>query len=665
MSGKKRILCAYIMFEVKGVAKVNLAVQPTEFDVHLYHEGNLFRSYSIFGAHQVTVEGIEGVRFCVWAPHAKGVSVVGDFNKWNGFQHSMVKVNEEGIWMTFIPELEQGTIYKYEIITQSNQKKLKADPYAFFSEVRPNTASIVYSLDGYKWNDQYWRRKKKQQNIYERPLCIYELHAGSWRTHEDGSLYTYSELAQELIPYIAEQGFTHIELLPVIEHPLDRSWGYQGTGYYSATSRYGTPKELMNFIDECHKNNIGVLLDWVPGHFCKDEHGLYMFDGEPTYEYKQEPDRENYVWGTANFDLGKPEVQSFLISNALFWLEYFHIDGFRVDAVANMLYWQNSSGKAVNDGAVSFLKKLNEAVFESDETVLMMAEDSTDWPLVTAPTYEGGLGFNYKWNMGWMNDVLTYMEAGVERRPYLHDKMTFSLMYAFNENFILPLSHDEVVHGKKSLLNKMPGDYWRKFAQLRLLYGYFFAHPGKKLLFMGGEFGQFDEWKDLEELDWMLYDFDMHRNLNGYMKDLIKIYKRSKPLYELDHNPDGFEWIDVNNHHQQIFSFIRKSKENQEIFIVVSNFSEHPYHSYKVGVPVETEYIEVINSDDEVYGGSGIVNKKALKSVDESFHGQPFCIEMNIPPFGISILRAKRKRGERKQHVKKEMRSDVIGRRKR
>ena len=665
MSGKKRILCAYIMFEVKGVAKVNLAVQPTEFDVHLYHEGNLFRSYSIFGAHQVTVEGIEGVRFCVWAPHAKGVSVVGDFNKWNGSQHSMVKVNEEGIWMTFIPELEQGTIYKYEIITQSNQKKLKADPYAFFSEVRPNTASIVYSLAGYKWNDQYWRRKKKQQNIYERPLCIYELHAGSWRTHEDGSLYTYSELAQELIPYIAEQGFTHIELLPVIEHPLDRSWGYQGTGYYSATSRYGTPKELMNFIDECHQNNIGVLLDWVPGHFCKDEHGLYMFDGEPTYEYKKESDRENYVWGTANFDLGKPEVQSFLISNALFWLEYFHIDGFRVDAVANMLYWQNSSGKAVNDGAVSFLKKLNEAVFESDETVLMMAEDSTDWPLVTAPTYEGGLGFNYKWNMGWMNDVLTYMEAGVERRPYLHDKMTFSLMYAFNENFILPLSHDEVVHGKKSLLNKMPGDYWRKFAQLRLLYGYFFAHPGKKLLFMGGEFGQFDEWKDLEELDWMLYDFDMHRNLNGYMKDLIKIYKRSKPLYELDHNPDGFEWIDVNNHHQQIFSFIRKSKENQEIFIVVSNFSEHPYHSYKVGVPVETEYIEVINSDDEVYGGSGIVNKKALKSVDESFHGQPFCIEMNIPPFGISILRAKRKRGERKQHVKKEMRSDVIGRRKR
>ncbi|ADF41708.1 1,4-alpha-glucan branching protein GlgB [Priestia megaterium] len=653
------------MFEVKGVAKVNLAVQPTEFDVHLYHEGNLFRSYSIFGAHQVTVEGIEGVRFCVWAPHAKSVSVVGDFNKWNGSQHSMVKVNEEGIWMTFIPELEQGTIYKYEIITQSNQKKLKADPYAFFSEVRPNTASIVYSLAGYKWNDQYWRRKKKQQNIYERPLCIYELHAGSWRTHEDGSLYTYSELAQELIPYIAEQGFTHIELLPVIEHPLDRSWGYQGTGYYSATSRYGTPKELMNFIDECHQNNIGVLLDWVPGHFCKDEHGLYMFDGEPTYEYKKESDRENYVWGTANFDLGKPEVQSFLISNALFWLEYFHIDGFRVDAVANMLYWQNSSGKAVNDGAVSFLKKLNEAVFESDETVLMMAEDSTDWPLVTAPTYEGGLGFNYKWNMGWMNDVLTYMEAGVERRPYLHDKMTFSLMYAFNENFILPLSHDEVVHGKKSLLNKMPGDYWRKFAQLRLLYGYFFAHPGKKLLFMGGEFGQFDEWKDLEELDWMLYDFDMHRNLNGYMKDLIKIYKRSKPLYELDHNPDGFEWIDVNNHHQQIFSFIRKSKENQEIFIVVSNFSEHPYHSYKVGVPVETEYIEVINSDDEVYGGSGIVNKKALKSVDESFHGQPFCIEMNIPPFGISILRAKRKRGERKQHVKKEMRSDVIGRRKR
>ncbi|AQX53397.1 1,4-alpha-glucan branching enzyme [Priestia flexa] len=644
---------------------MNSTVQPTDFDIHLYHEGNLFHSYKLFGAHKLTINSTEGVRFSVWAPNASAVSIVGDFNEWNGLNHRLERLNSEGIWTIFIPYLEENMIYKYEITTRDGTKLLKADPYAFHSEVRPHTASKIYYLEGYKWGDQYWKRKKKQQTIYKKPMCIYELHAGSWKVHEDGELYTYRELAEELIPYVIEQGFTHIELLPLVEHPLDKSWGYQGTGYFSATSRYGSPHDLMYFIDQCHQSSIGVLLDWVPGHFCKDAHGLYMFDGSPTYEYKNELDRENYTWGTANFDLGKPEVQSFLISNALFWLEYFHIDGFRVDAVANMLYWPNSHELVENQYAVQFLRKLNEAVFAYDSTILMMAEDSTDWPLVTAPTYDGGLGFNYKWNMGWMNDVLTYMEADIHQRANLHEKMTFSLMYAFNENFILPFSHDEVVHGKKSLLNKMPGDYWRKFAQLRLLYGYFIAHPGKKLLFMGGEFGQFDEWKDASDLDWQLYDFDMHQSLNSYFKELLKIYKRSKPLYELDHQEEGFSWIDVNNREQKIFSFIRTSTNSQDKLVVVCNFSDVPYHAYKVGVPLNTEYVEVINSDHVDFGGSGVVNPKPLKVIEEGFHGLPFHIEMDVPPFGISIMRTKKKRGERRNNVKKEVRSDVVGRRKR
>ncbi|MBM7704802.1 1,4-alpha-glucan branching enzyme [Bacillus iocasae] len=624
-------------------------IQPTEFDVHLFHEGSLYESYSLFGAHLVEENHVQGVRFCVWAPQAKEVRVVGDFNDWNGSNHRLMKISEQGIWMLFVPSLKQGTIYKYEIHTLDNRSFLKSDPYAFYSEERPNTASVVYNLEGYKWNDQYWKRKKKTKKPYDSPLFIYELHAGTWKKHKDGSLYTYSELADELIPYISEHGFTHIELLPLVEHPFDRSWGYQGTGYYSATSRYGSPKELMDFIDRCHQESIGVILDWVPGHFCKDQHGLYMFDGTPTYEYQNESDRENYVWGTANFDLGKPEVQSYLISNALFWMHYFHIDGFRVDAVANMLYWQNAPDLSENPYSVAFLRKLNEAVFSSDPTVLMIAEDSTDWPLVTAPTIDNGLGFNYKWNMGWMNDVLHYMEASVDERKGLHNRITFSLIYAFNENFILPFSHDEVVHGKRSLLNKMPGDYTDKFAQLRLLYGYLLTHPGKKLLFMGGEFGQFDEWKDLEDLDWVLFDFDMHKKINHYFKELVKLYRRSKPLYELDHQSEGFEWIDANNAEQQIFSFARKGKKADDLFVVVCNFSDVSYEGYKIGVPLLTDYIEVLNSDDAAFGGSGCENKKAVTAVEGSYHEKPFHIEINIPRFGISVLRAKKKRGERKK----------------
>ncbi|TDL76361.1 1,4-alpha-glucan branching enzyme [Peribacillus frigoritolerans] len=642
---------------------MNLAT-PTDFEVHLFHEGNLFKAHELFGAHSSVRNGVCGTVFTVWAPHALEVRVAGDFNHWDGSNHKLERVNDQGIWSAFIQDIKEGDLYKYEIITRKNEKILKSDPFAFYAEVKPNTASIVYDLGDYEWNDQKWQKKKRQKEIYNRPMYIYELNLCSWKKKEDGSLYTYLELADVLIPYVLDHGFTHIELLPIIEHPYDRSWGYQGTGYYAATSRYGTPHELMKFIDLCHQNNLGVIMDWVPGHFCKDAHGLYYFDGEPTFEYERYEDRENEVWGTANFDLGKPEVQSFLISNALFWLEKYHIDGFRVDAVANMLYWQNTEEPHENPFAVNFLRKLNENVFAYDPGVLMIAEDSTDFPLVTSPTSEGGLGFNYKWNMGWMNDILKYMEAPPEQRKHLHHKVSFSLIYAFTENFILPLSHDEVVHGKRSLLNKMPGDYWQKFAQYRLLLGYMMTHPGKKLLFMGGEFAQFDEWKDLEQLDWVLDDFDMHQKSRTYFKELMAVYKRQRPLYEQDHSQEGFEWIDVNNSDQSIFSFIRRGLKPNEQLVVVCNFTPQTYHEYKVGVPADTKYIEIMNSDDTVFGGSGQVNKKDLKAQEGTLHNQPYHISMTIPPYGISILRAVKKREETINHGEKKVRRNVIGRRK-
>ncbi|WP_078544357.1 1,4-alpha-glucan branching enzyme [Litchfieldia alkalitelluris] len=633
---------------------------PTEYEIHLFHEGNLFKGYNLFGAHIQVMNNVKGTRFCVWAPHASEVRVVGDFNEWNGINHSLSRINSEGIWAGFFSDVIEGAIYKYEILTSNGKVLLKSDPYAFYSELRPNTASVVYNLDNYSWNDDKWLKQKKKKNNHTQPFFIYECHLGSWKNKDDGSLLSYIEMADELIPYVKEHGFTHIELLPLIEHPLDLSWGYQGTGYYSATSRFGSPHDLMFLIDQCHQNDIGVLLDWVPGHFCKDSHGLYMFDGEPTYEYKQETDRENYVWGTANFDLGRTEVQSFLISNALFWMEYYHIDGFRVDAVANMLYWPNQQDQLhKNELAVKFLQKLNQTVLTHDSTILMIAEDSTDWPKVTVPVEHGGLGFTYKWNMGWMNDILEYMEATPENRVRLHHKVTFSLLYAFSEKFILPFSHDEVVHGKKSLLDKMPGDYWSKFAQLRLLYGFLLTHPGKKLLFMGGEFGQFSEWKELEQLDWLLEEYEMHQNIRKFFKELMKLYKKHKPLYEEDHHSNGFEWIDADNHEQRIFSFIRKGSKEDDFLVIVCNFSQESYETYNIGVPVLTDYKEVLNSDDIQYGGSGKVNKKQLESIDTPFHGRPFHIKMTIPPFGITVLRPVKKRGERMINGSKKMRSDV------
>ena len=638
---------------------------PTDYQLHLFHEGNLFQSHQLFGAHVFKESEKVYTRFCVWAPNAKEVRLVGNFNSWNGEGYDLHRVNNEGVWIIVMNQDLNGCLYKYEIITAQNERILKADPYAFYSELRPNTASVVYSLKDYDWQDNHWMQRKEKRNFLSEPQVIYEVHFGSWKKHENGDFLTYREMAAELIPYVLEHGFTHIEILPLIEHPFDGSWGYQGTGYFSATSRYGTPKDFMYFVDQCHQNGIGVILDWVPGHFCKDSHGLYRFDGSHIYSYETESDRENQVWGTANFDLGKGEVQSFLISNAFFWIDYFHIDGFRMDAVANIIYWPNSSENLENPFGIDFLKKLNIEVHDYDPTFVMIGEDSTDFPNVTAPVHYGGLGFDYKWNMGWMNDILEYMETPPYSRSGVHSKVTFSLLYAFSENFMLPFSHDEVVHGKKSLLDKMPGDYWEKFAQLRLLLGYMFAHPGKNLLFMGFELGQFSEWKDKEQLDWNLLDYEMHQNVNQYVKQLTKLYKRSKALYELDHMHEGFEWIDCNNSSQSIFSFIRKGKTDNDFLIVICNFTGVHYPEYKIGVPVQVEFREILNSDHTDFGGAGFINKKTFMALEEPFHGKPYSVNVTIPPFGFQIIRPVKKRKERKGNGKEKVRSHAIGRRER
>ncbi|WP_026563213.1 1,4-alpha-glucan branching protein GlgB [Bacillus sp. UNC41MFS5] len=638
---------------------------PTDYQLHLFHEGNFFQSHQLFGAHIFKNSDKIYTRFCVWAPNATEVRLTGDFNNWDGKGYELQRVNDEGVWILILNRDLTGNIYKYEIFSKTGEKLLKSDPFAFYSELRPNTASIVYSLENYKWQDNQWMTRRGKKTLLSEPAVIYEVHLGSWKKKENGEYLTYLELAAELIPYVLEHGFTHIEILPLVEHPLDASWGYQGIGYFSVTSRYGTPDEFREFVDQMHQHGIGVILDWVPGHFCKDAHGLYRFDGTHIYSYSTESDRENAVWGTANFDLGKGEVQSFLISNALFWIDYFHIDGFRMDAVANIIYWPNATNeRRENPFGINFLKKLNTQVHEHDPHFVMIGEDSTEYPNVTTSVSYGGLGFDYKWNMGWMNDMLEYMETPPFFRSHDHSKVTFSFLYAFVENFMLPFSHDEVVHGKKSLLDKMPGNYWEKFAQLRLLLGYMFAHPGKKLLFMGFELGQFAEWKDKEQLDWNLLDYEMHQKLNAYVKFLTKVYKRSKALYELDYLQDGFQWIDADNSEQSIFSFIRKGKKEDENLVVICNFTGVSYPVYTIGVPKSGEYREIFNSDHEEYGGAGLVNKKTIIAAEEPYHGQPHSINIAIPAFGFQIIRPVKKRKERKGNGKEKVRSHVISRRK-
>ncbi|WP_202961241.1 1,4-alpha-glucan branching protein GlgB [Haloplasma contractile] len=613
---------------------------PLDFDRYLFHSGKMKEAYQHFGAHlNYDQDGHNiGASFSVWAPHARKVNVIGDFNGWNGQIHQMKKISDEGIWYIEIKGVSEYDNYKYEIFTAQNKRLEKSDPFAFHAETRPNTASKLYNLDGYDWHDQDWLRQRETINYPNRELLIYEVHFGSFKKKDDGNYYSYGEMADELIPYVKDQGYTHIEILPLIEHPFDGSWGYQGTGYYAATSRYGTPKDLMYFIDRCHQNGLGVILDWVPGHYCKDPHGLYLFDGEPTFEYPFDDVRENKVWGTVNFDLGRNEVRSFLISNAVFWINYFHVDGFRIDAVSNLIYWLGNESKGTNEGAITFIKMLNESVKEYSSNILMIAEDSTAYPNVTKPTSQGGLGFNYKWNMGWMNDVLDYFTEDPLYRKYKHHNLTFGMSYAYNEQFILPFSHDEVVHGKGSLIGKMPGDYWQKFANYRVLMGFLMSHPGKKLIFMGGEFAQMHEWKDHDQLDWNLFDYPTHNSANRFVKDIIGVYRSHKALYELDHSHNGFRWIDANNNEQSIYSFIRFGKNDQDLVIIVMNCTPLVYQDYKIGVPHSGVYSEIINSDKSIYGGSDQYNGGDLLTINEGIHGFDQCLSLTIAPLSISYI---------------------------
>ncbi len=610
------------------------------------------RSYKRLGAHLANENSESGVRFTVWAPNAQNVQVVGDFNEWNGENHNMSKDEQSGEWSLFISGLKQGDIYKYAVERLHGDILLKSDPYGFCQEVRPETASVVYDPFDYEWGDVGYRRGKRQHKLYEGPVNIYEVHFGSWRRHKDDSLMTYRELADELVDYVCEMGYTHVEIMPLVEHPFDGSWGYQATGYFAVTSRYGEPKDFMYFVDQCHQRGIGVLLDWVPAHFCKDMHGLAKFDGTCLYEYFDGRKGENYQWGTLNFDLGRPEVVSYLISSAMYFIEVFHIDGLRVDAVSSMLHldfckfdgnWiANEYGGNENIEAIDFLRQLNETVFKHCPNTFMIAEESTDWPMVSRPTSVGGLGFNYKWNMGWMNDILKYMETETFCRNRNHNLITFSIMYAYNENFILPLSHDEVVHGKKSLVDKMPGDYWQKFANLRTLYGFMMGHPGKKLLFMGGEFAQFIEWKYDDQLDWFITEYDMHKKMHHYTKSLNELYKNEKALWQLDLRPEGFEWIDADNSEQSIASFVRRGKKEEDMLVIVCNFTSEAYTDYKIGVPHLGEYQEIFNSDREEFGGSGVINSEPIIAENAEKHKSPYSINIKVPPLGVSYIKIKR-----------------------
>ena len=629
----------------------------TDYDLYLFNQGNHHKIYEKLGCRLREINGISGAAFAVWAPSAQRVSVVGSFNNWDGRVHPMRLIGSSGVWELFIPGLTKGDLYKYEIRTSTGELYTKADPYAFYDEKPPHTASIVYSLENYQWQDQEWLEARARESVFGKPVNIYEVHLGSWmqepdvdRQSETGFRpYSYRRLADTLVPYVKSMGYTHLELLPVMEHPYDGSWGYQVTGYYAPTSRYGTPEDFKYFIDICHQNNIGVILDWVPAHFPKDGHGLARFDGTSLYEYEDTRKGEHLEWGTLVFNFGRNEIKNFLISNAMYWFDVFHADGLRVDAVASMLYldycrkpgeWiPNQYGGRENLEAVEFFKQLNTVVYQYFPNVMMIAEESTSWPGVTKPVHEGGLGFSHKWNMGWMNDFLRYIGTDFSCRKYQQNLITFSLVYAWSENFVLVLSHDEVVHGKRSLLNKMPGDYWQKFAGLRGAYGYFFGHPGKKLLFMGGEFGQFIEWRFGEGLDWHLLNYPMHEKLSLCVSDLNQLYKKEKALYEEDSHGGGFEWIDCNDTENSVISFIRKGRSSHDMLIFVSNFTPEAHENYRIGIPLDAAYTEIFNTDHEKYGGSHVLNTGPIAAQQMPWHNRPFSITLRVPPLGTLILR--------------------------
>jgi 1,4-alpha-glucan branching enzyme len=641
----------------------------TDFDAYLFGEGNHHRIYEKLGAHLTEMNGIRGVHFAVWAPNARNVSVIGNFNNWDGREHQMRKT-DNGIWQLFVPELGVGEHYKYEVKNEVGHIYHKSDPYGFEQEVRPQTASIVNDL-GYVWHDSEWLEQRRNTDPHEVPISVYEVHLGSW-LHEgaehppvqahgepgkvvrvsekpEGRFLTYRELAERLIPYVKELGFTHIELLPVAEHPYDGSWGYQVAGYYTCTSRHGSPQDLMYFIDQCHQNGIGVIVDWVPGHFPKDSHGLALFDGTHLYEHEDPRKGEHKSWGTYVFNYSRHEVRNFLVANALFWFDKYHIDGIRVDAVASMLYldydrkageWvPNQYGGNENLEAADFLRQLNYLIFGYYPGILSIAEESTAWPMVSRPTYIGGLGFNFKWNMGWMHDMLDYFSKDPVYRRYHQNNITFSIMYAFSENFMLALSHDEVVHGKGNLLSKMPGDDWQKFANLRCLYSYMYTHPGKKTLFMGMEFGQRSEWNVWADLDWGALQHQPHQQLKRFMSDLNRLYQSESALYTRDFSDEGFEWIDCNDADNSVVSFIRKSSDPKEFVVTVCNFAPQPQGNYRVGVPEPGFYKELFNSDASDYGGSNTGNMGGRWADEWSNTHWPHSIDLCLPPLGVVILK--------------------------
>jgi len=626
-----------------------------EIDHHLLAEGKHYRSYEKMGAHLTKLDGKNGTHFAVWAPNALEVFVIGEWNDWKIGINSMVQRKDNGIWECFIPEAKQGQLYKYTIYSKYNNFRAdKSDPYAFATELVPQTASCIWDLSGYKWGDSKWMKSRAQSNALDAPISIYEVHLGSWRrVAEEGNRFlTYRELAPQLVEYMKQMGYTHVEFLPVSEHPFYGSWGYQTVAYYAPTRRYGTPQDFMYLVDVLHQNDIGVILDWVPAHFPRDGHGLGFFDGTHLYEHADPRQGLHVDWGTFIFNYGRPEVVNFLLSNALFWLEKYHIDGLRVDAVASMLYldygrqgggWvANKFGGRENLEAIDFLRRFNEQVYQEFPGVLTIAEESTSWPLVSRPTYVGGLGFSMKWNMGWMHDTLDYFEKDPIYRSYHHNKLTFGMMYAFSENFILPFSHDEVVHLKRSMLDKMPGDYWRKCANLRLLYGFMYGHPGKKFLFMGGEFGQWREWNHDTALEWHLLDHPMHSGIQHWVQDLNRNYKELAEFHEVDYDWKGFQWIDANDHVESIVSFVRYNKAQDSAVLFACNFTPVPRYHYRIGVPWEGFWEEILNSDGRVYGGSGIGNFGGLKSDPVEQHGRASSISITLPPLGVVVFRCKK-----------------------
>ncbi|MFO1419888.1 MAG: 1,4-alpha-glucan branching protein GlgB [Candidatus Competibacteraceae bacterium] len=618
-------------------------------DCYLFAEGNHYRIFEKLGAHVRTVKGVVGVNFAVWAPNARRVSVVGGFNSWDGRRHPMRLRPGSGIWELFVPGLGEGDLYKFEILARNGNLFLKIDPFAFHTEVPPGTASVVYDPAGkHRWRDGEWMERRSRSSTWQQPVAIYEVHAGSWRHKADGQFLSYRELADQLIPYVLEMGFTHIEFLPLAEHPYGPSWGYQISNFYAPTARFGRPDDLMDLIDRCHQHGIGVILDWVPAHFPKDAHAMAWFDGTCVYEHADPRQGEHPDWGTLIFNYGRHEVENFLIANALYWLETFHFDGLRVDAVASMLYldyskkdWiPNKYGGNENLEAIEFIKHTNAVVHARHPGVMMIAEESTAWPNVSRPTDIGGLGFGFKWNMGWMHDVLFYLQKEPVHRRHHHDKLTFGIVYAFSENFILSLSHDEVVHLKKSLLGKMPGAERQQFANLRLLYAFMYGHPGKKLLFMGGEFGQPGEWNHDAELDWARLRQPPHQGLQRFVRDLNTLYAREPALHQVDFHAAGFEWLDASAAETGVLAFARKARDPRDAVVFVLNFSDAPRPRYRIGVPYPVEYRELLNSDARVYGGSGLTQPGGTaRAEDYSSHGFPFSIVLDLPPLGGVVLK--------------------------